>query len=258
MFHDFGYFELKYCYHHVLVLQDYTTLLLGHCSAVDTILIQPALACTSYVIVPIALRFRLTHSIHLCFGLPLPRRLLPCGTISVDDRPTISWSRLCTCPNHLSLVFLHLSVMFSSFSISLMLSALFSRSHLLFGLSTHIHLCPYQFLHASHRRCLHLLQHSLLNNPLVNLSINKWWYPHVARDPGIVLQLFNPHCVLLFTYIFMSPLVYRVRASQTFEFGDLKQLENCILTLPAGIPLKHVYSLFSIDTFVVLLGVRTT
>ena len=142
--------------------------------------------------------------------------------------------------------------MFSSFSLSLMLSTLFSRSLLLFGLSTHIHLCPYQFLRASHRRCLHLVQHSLLNNPLVNLSINKWWYPHVAQDRGIVLQLFHPHCGLLFTYIFMSPLLYRVRASQTFEFGDLRPLGNCILILPAGIPFRHVYSVFSIHTFVPL------
>ena len=107
------------------------------------------------------LMFRLTHSIHLCFGLPLPRRLLPCGTISVVDLPTISWSRLFTCPHHLSLVFLHLHVMFSSFSISLMLSTVFSRILLLFGLSTHLHLRPYQFLHGSHRHCLHLVQHRL-------------------------------------------------------------------------------------------------
>ena len=158
MFHNFGHFELKDCYHHVLVLQEYTTLLLGHCSAVDTILIQPALACTSSFIVPLTLMFRLTHAIHLCFGLPLPRRLLPCGTIYVVDLATISWSRLFTCPNHLSLVFLHLPVMFSSFSLSLMLSTVFSRILLLFGLSTHLHLCPYQILHASHRHCLHLVQ----------------------------------------------------------------------------------------------------
>ena len=63
---------------------------------------------------------RLTQSIHLCFGLPL--FLLPGGTISRVFLPTYSLSRLFTWPNHLSLAFLHLSVMFSTFSLSLMSS----------------------------------------------------------------------------------------------------------------------------------------
>ena len=49
---------------------------------------------------PIALMSRLTQSIHLCFGLPL--FLLPGGTISRVFLPTYRWSRLFTCPNHLS------------------------------------------------------------------------------------------------------------------------------------------------------------
>ena len=47
--------------------------------------------------------------------------LFPGGTISGVFLPTYSWSRLFTCPNHLSLAFLHLSVIFSTFSLSLML-----------------------------------------------------------------------------------------------------------------------------------------
>ena len=39
-------------------------------------------------------------------------------------------------------------------------------------------------------------------------------------------------------------------ASQIFEFDDLWQLEAFILTLPAGIPFRHVYSVFALDTFV--------
>ena len=50
------------------------------------------------------------------------------GTISSVCLTTYSQSRISTCPNHLSLTFLHLSVMFSTFSLSL-------------------HLCHFQFLH---------------------------------------------------------------------------------------------------------------
>ena len=66
-------------------------------------------------------------------------------------------------------------------------------------------------------------------------------------------------CPLVHIYIDVS-IGYRVRAShcsQTFEFGDLRQLENCILTFPAGIPFRHVYSVFSIDTFVPLFSRAT-
>ena len=65
---------------------------------------------------------RLTQSINLCFGLPL--FLLPGGTISRVFLPTYSWSRLFTWPNYISLAFLHLSVMFSTFSFFLMSSFL--------------------------------------------------------------------------------------------------------------------------------------
>ena len=62
---------------------------------------------------------RLTQSIHLCFRL----YLLPgCGVSSVCIQ-TLSFSPV-SCPNHLILELLHLSVMFSTFSLSLMSSFL--------------------------------------------------------------------------------------------------------------------------------------
>ena len=65
---------------------------------------------------------RLTQSIHLCFGLP--RFLLPGGTIPQSLSSEYSWARHLTCPNHPNLAFLNLSVMFSTFSLSLMISFL--------------------------------------------------------------------------------------------------------------------------------------
>ena len=65
---------------------------------------------------------RLTQSIHLCFDLH--RFLLPGGTVYRVFLPTYYWSRLLTWPNHLSLAFLHPSVMISTSSLSLMLSFL--------------------------------------------------------------------------------------------------------------------------------------
>ena len=87
-------------------------------AAVDTILFQPVLACTSSSIFPICLSWH-GPSISALIGLPV--RLLPDGTVFVVYLPTISWSRLFTCPNHRNLVFLHLSVMLSWFSLSLVL-----------------------------------------------------------------------------------------------------------------------------------------
>ena len=78
---------------------------------------------TSFSVVPIALKSRWTQSIHLCFGLLL--LLLRSGIISsVCLGPTYSWSRLFTCPNHLSLAIQHLTVMFSTFSLFLVVSFL--------------------------------------------------------------------------------------------------------------------------------------
>ena len=74
----------------------------------DTILLQRILSWTSSSAVPTALISGLTQSIHLCFGLSL--FLLPQGTMSSISLPSYSWSRLFTCPNHLSIAYLHLSL----------------------------------------------------------------------------------------------------------------------------------------------------
>ena len=50
--------------------------------------------------------------------------ILPGGTISRVFLPTYSWSSLFTCPNHLSFAFMYISVIFSTSSLSLMLSFL--------------------------------------------------------------------------------------------------------------------------------------
>ena len=85
----------------------------------DTILLLPVLSWTSSTVVPIALITRLTQSIHLCFVIFL--LILPGGTISSVCHLTLAWSHLFTCPNHLSLAFMHLSVLFPTSSLSLML-----------------------------------------------------------------------------------------------------------------------------------------
>ena len=88
-------------------------------------------------LVSMALLSLLTQSIHLCFGLP--RFLLPGGTISIVFRPTYSWSRLFTCPNLLSVAFLHHSVLFSTYSISLP-GVIISRLSLGVWPQAHIHI----------------------------------------------------------------------------------------------------------------------
>ena len=91
-------------------------------AASDRILLQPVLSWTSSFVVRMALVSRSMQSIHLCFGLPAFR--LPGGTISRVFLATYSWSRLVTLSNHLSLAFLHASVMSSTCSLSLMSSFL--------------------------------------------------------------------------------------------------------------------------------------
>ena len=56
---------------------------------------------------------------------------------------------------------------------------------------------------ASHWYCLHPVQHSWLNDHLVPTLL-----PHRTLD--IFLQLFHPHCVLLFTSVFISTSLCRV------------------------------------------------
>ena len=68
-------------------------------------------------------RYFSVHTVHPSqLWSPSPR--LPSDTISGVCLLTYSCSRLFTCRNHPGLAFLHLSVMFSTFSLSLMLSCL--------------------------------------------------------------------------------------------------------------------------------------
>ena len=95
-------------------------------AAADTILLQPVLSWTSSFVVLMALDHVPVLPVdtvpHLCFGFS--RFLLTVGTISKVFLPTYSWYRLLTCPNHHNLAYLHLSVMFSTLSLSLMSSFL--------------------------------------------------------------------------------------------------------------------------------------
>ena len=118
---------------------------------------------------------RLTQAIHLCFGLPSfssPRWY--------HLQSLTSWSRLFTWPNHLSLAFLHLSVMFSTFSLSLMSSfftwflSVWPHAHLHIFISATSSFFTWELYSDWH--CLHSVQHSWLDDHFVYLSSNMWWY----------------------------------------------------------------------------------
>ena len=78
-----------------------------------------------------------------------------------------------------------LCVLFSTLSLSLMASFL---AWSLISVwphawpSAHLHFCHFQFIHVgtSHWYCLHLVQHSWLNDHLVYLSLHVCWYSLVA------------------------------------------------------------------------------
>ena len=82
--------------------------------------------------------------------------------------------------------------------------------------SAHLHFCHFQFLHvgASDWHCLHPVQDSWLNNHCVDLSCGGTLLSH--RTPDNFLQLFHPHCVLLFTSVLMSPSLCRVLSSPRY------------------------------------------
>ena len=116
-------------------------------AAADTILLQPVLSWTSSFVVPMALMSRLTQYIHLCFGLPL--FLFPGGTICRVFLPTYCWSRLFTC-----IAFMHLSVMFSTFSLSMMSSFLtWSLSGLMPICTSSFHFRSYGRVETHYRMC---------------------------------------------------------------------------------------------------------
>ena len=193
---------------------------------------------------------RLTQSIHLCFGLPL--FLLPGGTISRVVLPTYSWSRLFTWLNDLSHAFLYLSAMFSTSSLSLMSSFLtwsllvcgrmpictifisVTSSFFTWELVTGTVSVPYSIAGWTNMLCIFPLTCS---GTLVS-----------HRTPDIFLQLFHPHCVLMFISVLLSPSLCRV-LPRYLNYVTCGSWEDCILTLPNCIPFRHMYSVFALDTF---------
>ena len=68
------------------------------------------------------------------------------------------------------------------------------------------------------------------------------------RTPDIFLQLFHPHCVLMFISVLLSPSLCRV-LPRYLNYVTCGSWEDCILTLPNCIPFRHMYSVFALDTF---------
>ena len=164
--------------------------------------------------------------------------------------PTYSWSRLLTCPNHLSIAFLHLSVMVSTLSLSLILS------FLIWSLSVwphaHLHFCHFQFIHveASHWYCIHPVQHCWLNDRLLDISFMRGGTLLSHRTPAIFLQLLHPHCVISFISVFWLQSLCRVLPVY-LNSVTCGSWSDRILTLPNGVPFRHkvMYSVFALDTF---------
>ena len=71
--------------------------------------------------------------------------------------------------------------------------------------------------------------------------------------PAIFPQLFHPHGVLLFTSVFISPSLCRMfpRYLNSMTCGSWS---DCILTLPNGVPFRHLYSVFALHTFIPLVS----
>ena len=67
----------------------------------------------------------------------------------------------------------------------------------------------------------------------------------------IFLQLFHPHCVLLFTSVLMSPSLCRV-LPRYFNSVTCGSWSDYILKLPNGVTFRHFYSVFALKTFIPL------
>ena len=120
--------------------------------------------------------------------------------------------------------------------------------------SSSAHLCHFQFLHvgACHWHCLHHVQHSWLNNHILNMSLNVWWYPLVASDAWHISPVM-PSIVCPLVYVCIHITIALQSASHLFEFGDLylntvtcHSCADYILTLPNGVPFRHMYAIFSL------------
>ena len=71
------------------------------------------------------------------------------------------------------------------------------------------------------------------------------------RTPDLYLQSFRPHCVRLFTSIVMSPSLCRVIPINLNSL-TCGSWADCILTLPNGVPFRHMYHVIALDTFIPL------
>ena len=115
--------------------------------AADTILLQPVLSTSSFV-VPIALVPVDTVRPSLLWYSSSSPRPVPYPVFVTP--PTYSWCHLFKCPIRLSLAFLHLSVTFCTYILSLKTLVLSFLTCLLLVAacpSTHLHLCHFYFLH---------------------------------------------------------------------------------------------------------------
>ena len=159
-----------------------------------------------------------------------------------------------TWPNHLSLAFQHLSVMFSTVSLSLMSSfitwshSVWPHAHLHIFISVTSSFFPWELVTGTVS-----IPHSIAGCTIIlcifPLTCGGTLLSHRTSD--IFLQLFHPHCVLLFISVVMSPSLRRV-LPRYLNSETCGSWADCILTLPNGVPFRHIYSVFSLDTFIPL------
>ena len=89
--------------------------------------------------------------------------------------------------------------------------------------------------------------------------ITVWWiFPFTLAgilllhiNPGIFFQLFHPDCIFLLISASTPPSVCSVlpRYLNSFTSGSCW---SCICTLPLDTPLRQIYSVFALDTFIPL------
>ena len=63
----------------------------------------------------------------------------------------------------------------------------------------------------------------------------------------------HPHCVILRTSVFTLPLLCRLLPSY-LNSVTCGSWADCFITLPNGVQLRHMYSVFAFDTFTPLLS----
>ena len=126
---------------------------------------------------------RLTQSIHLCFALPLfllsHLQSLPSDVVLVSPLYVAKPPQSCFLAPLCDVLYLQ---SLTDVIVSHMVSSVWPHGRVAAWPSAHLHFCLFQFLHvgASDWHCLHAEQHSWLNDRLVYLSFNTWWYSLIA------------------------------------------------------------------------------